>query len=306
VIISGIEKYTKKYKKSILPSSHKDYKPLHLGTNFNTLGRWRVKMLERNNWYKDQKDKEIGNNRKEKKMKASQMAGKDRVETTTVVFVPATKGGKLAEMLKEKEYDLARITKFRVRYQEAGGTKLGLMFSTDMGAGDACGRLDCQPCESRTEKRPNCKAQSILYESKCVICNPSDTSNHQEHPRRGVYIGESSRSLYERSKEHLKDAESFDPGSHIVKHWMLEHPDERDCPGFSFSIMSRFRDCLSRQVAEAISIQYTKDQILNSKNEYMANCLTRICIEENKFEKKEKRETSRGAGRGRETTTTCL
>ena len=118
--------------------------------------------------------------------------------------------------------------------------------------------------------------------------NSSDTSNHQEQPRRGVYIGESSRSLYERSKEHLKDAESFDPGSHIVKHWMLEHPDERDCPGFSFSIMSRFRDCLSRQVAEAISIMYTKDQILNSKNEYMANSLTRICIEENRFEKKQK------------------
>ena len=41
-------------------------------------------------------------------------------------------------MLEEKEDDLANITKFRVRYQEAGGTKLGLMFSTDLGAGDAC------------------------------------------------------------------------------------------------------------------------------------------------------------------------
>ena len=61
-------------------------------------------------------------------MKGSQMAGKDRVERTTVVFVPATKGEKLAEMLKEKEDDLARIAKFRVRYQVAGGTKLGLVF----------------------------------------------------------------------------------------------------------------------------------------------------------------------------------
>ena len=61
-------------------------------------------------------------------------AGKERIETTTVVFVPPTRGGKLAKMLKEKEDDLANITKFRVRYQEAGGTKLGLMFSTDLGA----------------------------------------------------------------------------------------------------------------------------------------------------------------------------
>ena len=50
VIISGIQKFTKEYQKSILPSSQKDYKPLHLGTTFNTLGRWRDKMLEKTNW----------------------------------------------------------------------------------------------------------------------------------------------------------------------------------------------------------------------------------------------------------------
>ena len=193
------------------------------------------------------------------------MDGKERVETTTVFFVPATKGGKLTEMLKEKEYELARITKFRVRYQEAGGTKLGLMFSTELAAGEACGRGDCQPCESRADKRPNCKVQNILDESKCVICNPAETSSRQEESRKGIYLGESSRSLYERSKEHFKDVESFDSGSHMIKHWMNEHPDMINCPEFSFSNKARFTDCLSRQVAEAISIFYTKDQILNRK-----------------------------------------
>ena len=41
-------------------------------------------------------------------------------------------------------------------------------------------------------------------------------------------------------------------------------------------------------MAEAIRILYTRDQILNSKNEYMANCLTRICVEENKLNKKKR------------------
>jgi hypothetical protein len=36
----------------------------------------------------------------------------------------------------------------------------------------------------------------------------------------------------------------------------------------------------SRQVAEAITINYTADQILNSKNDYMANYL-----EEERFDK---------------------
>ena len=171
-------------------------------------------------------------------------------------------------MLKDREEELARITKFRVRYQEAGGTKLGLMFSTDLGAGESCGREDCQPCGSRTERRPNCRAQSIMYESKCVVCNPNTTSSRQEESRQGIYIGESSRTLYERSKEHFKDAEDFNPSSHMVKHWMNDHPDSNVCPEFSFTLKARFRDCLSRQVAEAISIMYTKDQLLNSKNEY--------------------------------------
>jgi hypothetical protein len=69
---------------------------------------------------------------------------------------------------------------------------------------------------------------------------------------------------------------------------MNKHPDTEECLRFSFSIMSKFKDCLSRQVAEAITINYTADQILNSKNEYMANCLTRICVEEERFDKQKR------------------
>ena len=94
--------------------------------------------------------------------------------------------------------------------------------------------------------------------------------------------------MYERSKEHLKNAEDFSKGSHIVKHWMSEHPDSSKCPVFSFRIIGRYRDCLSRQVAEALRIMYTTDQILNSKNEYMANCLTRLCVEEDRYERKKR------------------
>ena len=167
-----------------------------------------------------------------------------------------------------------------------------MMFSTDLAAGEACGREDCQPCGSRAENRPNCRSQSILYESSCVECNPADTTIRKEDSRRGIYLGESSRSLYERAKEHFKDAEDFDQGSHMVKHWMNDHPEKDNCPEFSFRIKAKFKDCLSRQVAEAMSILYSKDKLLNSKNEYMANCLTRICVEENTYERKRKERES--------------
>ena len=119
-------------------------------------------MQETNNWYRDKETEPTG--RKGKKMKIFQKAGKEkeRIETSTVVFVPPTRGGKLIEMLKEKEDDLSNITKFRIRYHEAGGTKLGLLFSTDLGAGSSCGRQDCQPCMSRDDRGQTVKLSQYV------------------------------------------------------------------------------------------------------------------------------------------------
>jgi hypothetical protein len=42
---------------------------------------------------------------------------------------------------------------------------------------------------------------------------------------KGVYVGESSRSMYERGKEHLKDGKERAEDSHKWKHWALDHPE---------------------------------------------------------------------------------
>ena len=70
----------------------------------------------------------------------------------------------------------------------------------------------------------------------------------------------------------MKDAEV-----HIIKHWML-----------AFKITSMFRDCLYRQIGEALRINYTKDRILNSHNEYLSNCISRLTIEEDAWERRER------------------
>ena len=78
----------------------------------------------------------------------------------------------------------------------------------------------------------------------------------------------------------------------MVKHWMTSHPEFGERPLFKFAVIGRYKDCLSRQVAEAIRILTTKDRILNSKNEYLDNCIPRITIDESKLErmKREKAE----------------
>ena len=126
------------------------------------------------------------------------------------------------------------------------------------------------------------------------MCNPETkkVSSHQEEkdqpgqPRDGIYIGESSRSLAERCAEHFSDAASFSKKSHTVKHWMLTHGEMDTMPPFEIKILKRYRDCLSRQVGEAIHILLSKDQLLNSKNEYIQNCISRITVQEDLYQRK--------------------
>ena len=133
-------------------------------------------------------------------------------------------------------------------------------------------------------------------------CNKVDVSSHQGSKsltdlknnrakvgsREGIYFGETSRSLFERVQEHHKDAEDFSAGSHIIKHWMTDHPDMVEKPHFKFSIIGIFKDCLSRQVAEAMRILHTTDKILNSKNEYLDNNIPRICVDESKLDRRKR------------------
>jgi hypothetical protein len=78
----------------------------------------------------------------------------------------------------------------------------------------------------------------------------------------------------------------FSEGSHIIKCWLTSHEEEEKCPDFKFRIVGSFKDCLTRQVSEAVMIHYSKEILLNSKNENNSNCLTRLTVDENKFEKK--------------------
>ena len=42
---------------------------------------------------------------------------------------------------------------------------------------------------------------------------------------KGIYVGESSRLMYECGKEHEKNREELAEESHQIKHWLLDHPE---------------------------------------------------------------------------------
>ena len=127
-----------------------------------------------------------------------------------------------------------------------------------------------------------------MYDSSCTLSNPSIRQEDTQVGRKGVYIGETSRSIHERSKEHQKDASDFSIKSHQVKHWMNTHPEENIQPPFRIRMIKRYRDCLSRQIGEALRIYYSKDQLLNSKNEYVQNCISRVVANEESWQRRER------------------
>ena len=92
-----------------------------------------------------------------------------------------------------------------------------------------------------------------------------------------VYVGESSRSLYERAKEHFEDALGQKEDSHIYKHWETCHMGEGR-PRFKFSIVRSFQDCLSRQIAESVRIGL-RVHVLNSQAVYSRCRLPRLTVD---------------------------
>ena len=69
---------------------------------------------------------------------------------------------------------------------------------------------------------------------------------------------------------------------------MNAHPEEKAQPQFRVRILKRYRDCLSRQVGEALKIYFSKDELLNSKNEYVQNNISRVVMNEENWERRER------------------
>ena len=178
----------------------------------------------------------------------------------SVIFVDNTSGGELARRLQEAEMELGSQTGYRVKVAESAGTPLGLLLpSTNPWGPIDCTRRDCVPCNQDGEKRIDCRKRNVLYENKCKLCNEDqeDGKGIIKKDGKGVYVGESARSLYERAKEHHADKDNNSEDSHMIKHWLTDHQDLLAPPAFRFGVVQTFQDPLTRQLSEAIRIERT-------------------------------------------------
>ena len=204
---------------SQLDKDHPDYKPLYLSNNFNRESRKIDKFLAKDNWFipgqRGSNDWKCDVPQAMRKFRQQRGRAASQVPSA-VLFVPNSNKSILLKKLEQKEPLLARLSGYTIRLVESSGTPLSRHFSLDLSDG-LCHRIDCLVCASHTGKGSSkCRKSNIVYKSTCNLCKATGSNQ-------GTYIGESGRTLYERSLEHLADAKNRKTSSHIWKHWALCH-----------------------------------------------------------------------------------
>ena len=140
--------------------------------------------------------------------------------------------------------------------------------------------------------RQDCTKRCVVYETWCLNCEENERRKIEEEEceegekreklrniRLHKYIGESSRSFYERGLEHLRDLKELKPESHMLRHYFDKHQEEEiENMRFGGRILKQARSAFNRQISESVQIQQNSSQhfILNSKSEYNRCALPRL------------------------------
>ena len=253
-----------KYREEILDSAQKAFmkmknddekgiKPLFRNREWNAVERKQNKEKKRVNWYKNTENKEI--------------------EYKTVLFVPVTKGGGLAKELKQREEELNKFNKERIKIVESGGVKIkDFLIKKDPFEKLKRDEKKCLICKSveNNSIKLACNTNNVGYQLFCNTCKENGIKKN--------YEGETSRSARLRGKEHLNDFKKKKEKSALYKHNILEHPNEEIDIGMK--ITRPFRDALSRQADEAVRINNSiASELLNSKTEFNHPTIARITVE---------------------------
>ena len=124
-----------------------------------------------------------------------------------------------------------------------------------------------------------------MYENTCVRCNPGATKRGERTEIRTdiptTYVGETSCSIYERSREHKKGATKGYDKNHMVRHQKLEHGGDQN-PNFHMKVKGFYKTALARQVSEAVHIRRRGGEgaILNSRGEFSRCYIPRLQVVE--------------------------
>ena len=268
----------------------------------NTLHKRNLQKLNgKSSWFKNKpvdKDEE-----KQKKKESRERLDKEKMKKVAgdkekkwgdpkaVMFIPYTPNSELAKELRKVEDMMEAMSGMRIKIVEKTGVQLKrILVKTNPWAGTDCLREDCLPCQTREEtsegKGKSCSKRNVLYETWCESCKIVDEERAKadgKDPEKiplYKYIGESSRSSYLRGKNHLDDARLLSTGSHMLKHYLDKHQEDRpEDMIFRMKVLSFKRSAYERQVHESVLIQQNrKHMLLNSRSEFNRCSIPRLTV----------------------------
>ena len=209
IVVNGIKGYESKVRRC-----REQGRGVHRTSVDSRGARIRKKLLAKSTWFKKHKKRgEQQSNGRNGEQRSTKWGSKNtrELEVKTVLFVEQSPGGELARRMRETLKGMEHTLGFRVKVAERTGQSLGSKFPLNtLWDGMKCGREDCTTCEQGLEELPPCTRMNLLYENICTRCNPGAKGKGELEELKDdiptVYVGESSRSVYERSKEHWRGA----------------------------------------------------------------------------------------------------
>ena len=187
------------------------------------------------------KDYDIVNRRNQKEKKRNNWS--NRGGYIAPIFVPPTPQSELANQLKEiAETEAEGGIRFRIIEEE-----------------------DCLPCRGGKGEGGDCRQCGVNYSVECQLCPDGSKS---------IYHGETARNLYTRWLVHEQNYRLRNAKSFMLKHQEKEHQGR---PGrYKAKVTATAKDCLTRQVREAVHLRRSAVPTLNSKTEWHQPALFRI------------------------------
>ena len=110
----------------------------------------------------------------------------------------------------------------------------------------------CRPCTSKDcPAKDICRRSNVVYLATCQLCDEQ-------------YIGQTSRQLHVRAREHLRSAKQRSTTTALGDHYRQRHPN--NTPSIGFKILRSSPDCLRLRILEAFEIKSRQPE-LNRKRE---------------------------------------
>ena len=238
--------YDKKFRREVINSGIKAYRQMEENDK-----QGKIPLHRNREWKKNERERQ-------KRKKKEDWFKKGDYES--VIFIPATPQGKLKKKMQRKVDE----TDIKIKIVETTGNTLKRnLQKTSIASKKECADKECMICKT-SKKKGLCRKEGVTYEIVCKGC-------------KAKYIGETGRSAWARSKEHVNDYKRKKDSSVLWRHCKEKHDGKEQ--EFVFQVKDVFgEDATLRQVSEAVDIKRENAE-MNSKQEWGHTGLPRLILE---------------------------